>query len=70
MSPVRPSVCLSVRLTLMISVTAVPIGNFSLWNIPTGPMVVSSYFLEKCKKKLKFYSESLGKSPWGLGKSR
>ena len=37
--------CLSVRLMLKISVTIEPIGLYSLGNIPTGPVMVLSYFL-------------------------
>ena len=36
---------MSVRPKLKISVTAVPIGLYSLGNIPTGPLMVLSYFL-------------------------
>ena len=41
---VCPSVRLSVRLKLKISVTTEPIGFCSFWNIPTGPVVVLGYF--------------------------
>ena len=37
-------VCASVRLKLNISVTTEPIGLYSSWNIPTGPVMVLSYF--------------------------
>ncbi len=39
------SVRLSVRLNLKISVTTEPIGLYSSGSIPTGPVVVLSYFL-------------------------
>ena len=42
---VRLSVCLSVRLSLKISVTTEPIEFYSSGNIPTGPVVVLGYFL-------------------------
>ena len=38
------SVHLSVRLKLKISVTAEPIGLYSSGIIPTGPVMVLSYF--------------------------
>ena len=38
------SVRLSVRLKLKISVTAEPIGLYFSGNIPTGPVMVLSYF--------------------------
>ena len=43
---VHLSFCLSVRLKLKISVITEPIGLYSSGNMPTGPVVVLSYFLE------------------------
>ena len=44
---VYPSVCLTVRLSLKILVTTESIGFYSSGNIPTGPVVVLSYFLRE-----------------------
>ena len=41
---VRPTVCLSVRLKLKISVTTEPSELYYSGNISTGPVVVLSYF--------------------------
>ncbi len=45
MMSLRPSVCLSVRLSLKITVTTEPIGFYSSGDILTGPVVVLGYFL-------------------------
>ncbi len=38
---------MSVRLSLKILVTTVPIGFYSSGNIPTGPVMVLGYFLNR-----------------------
>ena len=57
------SICPSVCLSLTVSATTEPIGFYSSWNIPTGPVVVLGYFIGECNTPTPQPQKKTKKSP-------